>query len=431
MNETSLKAIEKEGLKPAFQPKIEVKSFEEDQDLTYTMALDVLPEFEVADFKKFKLQKPVAEPSDEAIEEALKRLAGNMQGSKKVETDRKTKNGDILLMDFDGRTADDDVKQPGMQASGHNLELGSGQFIPGFEDQLVGHKAGDKVEVKVTFPADYGAAELAGREAIFDVDIHEIHEKADTAIDDEMAKKLGLEDLKALQDAAKGELEKEYGQTSHMKVKRALLDQLDEAHDFEIPPNMLDMEYQGIIDQIEHNIKSQGENAEITDEEREDYRAIAERRVRLGLVLAEIGNSNGIQVNDPDLHQAVIAEAQKYPGQEKEVFDYYSKNRQALESLRAPLFEEKVVNFILEQIDVKETKVTPEELMADDDEEAVKPKRKSSEAAAKDGNKAKKSTAKKPAAKKKAESSKKKEEGAEDKPKAKKPAAKKKSDAKS
>lgn len=404
VNETSLEALKKEGLRPAFQPKIEVKSFEEDKDLTYVMNLDVLPEFKVADFKGLKLEKLVAEVGDKEVQEALERLAANMQDSRPIEGKRAAKTGDILLMDFHGRTADDNVAHPGMHAHGHKLELGSGQFIPGFEEQLVGQKAGEKVEVKVTFPEEYGAEELAGRAAIFDVDIHEIHEKTDVKIDDAMAQKLGLESLEALKNAAKSELEKEYGQHSAMKIKRALLDHLDAAHDFEIPPNMLEMEYQGIIDQIEHNIKTHGSEAKITDAEKEDYRAIAERRVRLGLVLAEIGHENKLQVSDQDLQRAVIHEAQKYPGQEKEVFDYYSKNRQALESLRAPLFEDKVVNFILEQAAIQEKKVSPEELTADD-EEFESPKNKKKAPAKKSGTKkapAEKAEPQKEGAKKKA-----------------------------
>lgn len=418
VNESSVEAIKQEGLKPAFQPKIEVKSFDEGEDLIYTMNLDVLPDFDIMDLKKLKLEKPVAEPTDEAVAEALERLASNMTSTQKISSDRKTKNDDIVLIDFDGRTADDDVKQPGMAAEGHQLKLGSGQFIPGFEEQLVGKKAGDDVEVKVSFPDDYGAKELAGREAIFDVKIHEIHEEAPAEINDEMAQKLGLENADALKDAAKGELEKEYANHSNMKVKRQLLDQLDDGHDFDVPPQMLEMEFNGIIQQIEHQAKSQGEEGEISEDDKEDYKLIAERRVRLGLVLAEIGNKNEIQVNDQDLQRAVIQEAQRYPGQEKEVFDYYSKNQEALNSLRAPLFEDKVVDFILEQVDVKENKVSAEELTKEEEEFELPKKDK------------KKSTAKKSSAKKSAsKKGDKKEEKSDDKKEAKKddkPAANKK-----
>lgn len=403
VNETSTEVMTDKKLKPAMQPKIEVKSkdFGEGNDLIYTMVVDVLPEFKVADFKKAKLTKPVAKAADKDVDDALEKIASNNVSTKKIKGDRKTKDGDTLLMDFDGRTADDDVHHEGMKAEGHKLKIGSGQFIPGFEEQLVGHKAGDKVEVKVSFPEAYQAAELAGREAIFDVVIHEIHEDAEAEIDEDFAKSLGMDSVDALKDAVREQLEKEFDGHSRMALKKDLLDFLDDAHDFEIPPTMLEMENNNILDQIKLDRQKHGESEELTKAEEKEFKEIAERRVRLGLILSEVGTEQNITVSDPELQQAVIREAQRFPGQEKDVFDYYTKNRNAVESLRAPLFEDKVVDYILELADVTEKDVKPDELMAileDDAEE--KPKAKKKPAAKKADSADAKDAEKKPAAKK-------------------------------
>ncbi len=401
VNETSAKAIEDKKLRPAIQPKIEVKEFDDGKDLVYSLAVEVLPTFEITDLKKAKVEKPVAKPDKKAVTEALENIAKNNTSTKLVETKRGAKDGDTVVISFDGRTADDDVHHDGMQSDEHRLMLGSGQFIPGFEGQLVGAKAGEKKDVKVSFPADYGATELAGRDAIFEVEVKELLEPADAKIDDEFAKSLGMDDVAALEVAVEEQLAQELDQHSRMNMKKALLDFLDDAHTFEIPPTMLEMEHKNILDQLELERQRNGEEkAGLSKAEEKEYKDIAARRVRLGLILAEIGNQNKITVADQELQRSVIMEAQKYPGQEKEVFEYYSKNPQALESMRAPLFEEKVVDFILELADVTEKEVTADELMKmlDDDEEEA-PKKKASTAkkavAKKDGDD-------KPAAKKKA-----------------------------
>lgn len=402
VNESSQKVIADKKLKPALQPKIEVKEFDEGKDLVYSMSIEVLPEFKVADMKGVKLEKPVAKPEKKTIDEALENIAQGNQTTEEIKTKRATKDGDIVIIDFNGRTADDNVEHPGMQAEDHQLKLGGGQFIEGFEEQLIGKKAGDKVEVKVKFPENYGAAELAGRDAIFDTEIKAIHEAKQAKIDDELAKQLGMEDLKALKTAVEEQLQKDLEQHSRMKLKKSLLDILDEKHTFDVPVSMLDMEFDAIKRQIEMENAQSGNEEKLSKDEEKELKEIAERRVRLGLVLSEIGNDNDITVVDSELQKAVISEAQKYPGQEKQVFDYYSKNRQALESLRAPLFEEKVVDFLLELADVKEKTVSVDELTKEEEEE--KPK------------------------KKKATSSKKKTEAkkdGEDKPKKKAPAKKK------
>ena len=379
VNESSAKAIKDKDLRPAMQPKIEVKSFDEGKDLTYLMTVETLPEFEIANFKGMKLKKLVSKPTDTTVDEALVKIASGRKQTKKVETARAAKNGDTLLIDFHGRTADDNKEHPGMHAHGYNLELGSGSFIPGFEDQLVGAKAGAKVEVKVSFPKDYGAKELAGRDAIFDVEVHELREAGETAIDEDFAKSLGMENVDALKKAVQEQLVKEFEHHSRLYLKKGLMDHLDEAHDFAIPEGMLEMEFKNILDQLEMERRRGGNQEEVNEESKEEFKEIAERRVRLGLILSEIGNKNKITVSDPELQRAVIAEAQRHPGQEREVFDYFSKNRNALESLRAPIFEEKVVDYILAMADITEKEVTPDELVsAIESEEEELSKKKSS-----------------------------------------------------
>lgn len=407
VNDTSQNALSEKGLRPALQPKIEVKSFDEGKDLVYTMEVETLPEFKLGDFKGLKLERQIAKPDDKSIDEALERIAEQNTKPEAIKGDRASKDGDVLLIDFHGRTAEDNVEHDGMHSHDHALKLGSGSFIPGFEDQLIGKKAGEKVEVKVTFPEQYGAQHLAGRDAIFDVDVKEIQEAKAPKVDDEFAKSLGLDDLKALRDAVAEQIQKEFDQHSRLKLKKVLLDQLDDMHDMDIPPSMLDMEYQNILQQIQVQAGRNPQDAEkdIEAGEKEELKSIAERRVRLGLILAEIGNQNNTTVSDIDLQKAVIAEAQKYPGQEKEVFDYYAKNQQALESIRAPLFEEKVVDYILELAEVKDKEVSIEELTADDEDDApAKPKKKAAakSTAKKTGEKkepAKKAATKKPASK--------------------------------
>ena len=407
VNETSVEAMKKQDITPALQPKIEIKSktFDEGEDLVYTLNVDALPKVEVQDYKGFKLTKLVSKADDAAIDEALGRIASIRKTTKPITGKRASKSGDTVVIDFKGRTADDNVEHQGMAADGHHLELGSGNFIPGFEDQLIGKKAGDDVEVKVTFPEEYGAAELAGRDAIFDVTIHEIRENEEAELNDEFAQSLGMEDLTALRKAVEEQTNMEFNNHSRLKLKKELLDVLDEAHDFEIPKSMKDLEMQNILHQIKVDNAQHGITEEPDEDEKKELEAIAERRVRLGLILAQIGNENKIQVADAELQHAVIAEAQKYPGQEKEVFDYFAKNREALESLRAPIYEDKVVDFILELAEVSEKEVSAEELTKEDVELPKKEAKKSP---------------KKKALAKKADSEKKTSDSKENKPKAQK-----------
>jgi trigger factor len=378
VNESSAKAMKDKNLRPAMQPKIEVKEFDEGKDLTFNMKVEVLPEVKVMDLKALKLEKPVAKIDAAKIDETLTRIAGQNRETKPIEDSRAAKKGDIVIIDFHGKTTDDGVMHPGMHAHGTKLELGSGQFIPGFEDQLVGAKAGASVTVTVTFPKDYGASELAGREAEFAVDVQEIHEAAPAVVNDEFAKKLGFDDEAALRGAVEDQMKKEYDGLSRMKMKRQLLDVLDEGHDFEIPQGMVEAEYDLILKQIEQERKMNPKegDGEVSDEDKEELKAIAERRVRLGLIFSEVGTSNKVTVTDMDIQRAVIAEAQKFPGQEKMVFEFYQKNPRAIDGLKAPLFEDKVVDLIFGLASVTEKPVSVDDLTAPEDEDEFKPKKK-------------------------------------------------------
>ena len=375
IQETSAKALKEQDIRPAMQPKIELANenkFDENDDLTYTMKIESLPTFEIADLSKLNIEKPVAKVADSAVNEMLEKIAKNNRDFTKVEEARATKMGDIVLVDFHGQTKEG-KSVPGMSGHDMQVELGSGQLIPGFEEQLVGKKVGDHVHVDVTFPEDYGQRELAGQPAMFHVDIKELREPGETKIDDELAKKLKVESLDKMKELISGQISGDYEQMTRMKVKRALLDALDETHDFEMPQGMIDIECEAITKQMEREKEQSGEK--LTDEEIEELKTIAERRVRLGLVLAEIGRQNKVEVSNEEVRRAIHAEARKYPGQETQVLEFYSKNPQVIESFRAPLYEEKVVDFILGQANITEKEVSAEEL-AKDDEELPKPKKK-------------------------------------------------------
>lgn len=375
VNTESQKVLNDNKIKPAAQPQIEITSFEKGKPLEFKMTVETLPEFKVMDVKGLKLTKPVADVEDSKLEEALNRIASQNSASKPITTKRATKEGDIAVIDFDGSV--DGVKKQGMAGEKFNLELGGGMFIPGFEEQLIGKKTGDDVTVTVNFPENYGSKELAGKEAVFECHIHEIHEKTEADVNDDLAKKLGMDDLEALKNILREQMQSEYEQFTRMKLKRDLLDQLDDGHSFELPPMMVAQEHEMITKQMEQErhqqMHAEGKDhdcaeAHLTDEEKEELKAIAERRVKLGLVLSEIGTDNKITVNQDDLQKAVIAEARKYPGQEAQVFEFYQKNKNALDALRAPIFEEKVVDFIFDQSVITEKKVSIDELTSEDDE---------------------------------------------------------------
>ena len=402
VNDSSQQALAEKGLRPAMQPQIEVTSFKDGGDLEYTIGVELLPEIKPVDFSKIKLERLIPKTDDAAMENTLADIAAAQGDSAAIKDDRETKTGDVLVIDFLGRIGGEEFA--GGKAEGYELTLGSGTFIPGFEEQLIGVKVGDKIEVKVKFPDSYGAAELSGKDAVFDVTVNELKETVPSAIDDELAKKVGMENLEALKKSIREEQESEFNEMSRMILKRALLDELSAAHDFEIPEKLLDREFDTIWKQFEEQRKKdkdagQGSEEKTDDEHKKDFREIAERRVRLGLLLSEVGRANNVQISQEDVNSQLMAEARRHPGREKEVMEHYKNNPEAMEELSAPLYEEKVVNFILEQASITEKMATKDELIKTmEDEAAGKPKAK-----AKAGGKSKakgKAAAEKKAAKK-------------------------------
>lgn len=374
VGESTQKAIEGEALRPAFQPAIDLEGEIQDvidgkSDLTFKMSFEVIPTFDLADFSKVSLERLTAEVKNEEIDEALKRLAENQKNFEPRAEGAKAETGDLLTIDFVGKI--DGVAFDGGSAEDANLELGSGRFIPGFEDQLVGAGVGDDVEVKVTFPADYGAEHLAGKDAVFDVKVKEVKAPAEVKVDDEFAKRFGIESLEKLREALAEQMKADYARMSRQHLKRAMLDKLDELHSFELPPTMVEQEFNQIWQQFEHELQRQNKTAADLDEPEEEvraeYRKIAERRVRLGLVLAEVGEKNSITVTEQELNQALAERARQFPGQERQVFQFYQQNPQAVQELRAPIFEDKVVDFIAELATVTDKVVSRDELFTDPD----------------------------------------------------------------
>jgi trigger factor len=370
VSDSSMQALAEKGLRPAAQPKIEITAFEDGGDLEYTIAVELLPEIKPVDFSKIKLDRHVTETSDADIEKTLKNLAEAHGTTVPVTESRATKSGDSVLIDFVGRVGGEEF--PGGKADGYELKLGSNTFIPGFEDQLIGTKAGDAVQVKVKFPDAYGAAELAGKDAVFDVTVKELRAAAPAATDDELAKKLGMPDLKALKAAIKEEQEREFNKISRMVLKRSLLDQLADAHDFEVPDKLLEQEFEAIWKQYDEQRKSADadDQDKPEEEQKQEFRDIAERRVRLGLLLSEVGRVNNVQISQEDINRQLMAEARRHPGQEKEVMDHFKNTPGAMQELTAPVYEEKVVDFILELASITEKKATTEDLLKALEEDA-------------------------------------------------------------
>jgi trigger factor len=382
VNEGSQQAINDNELKPALRPKIEVKSFEDGKDLEFSMELEVLPDVPSVDLKVIELTRLKAGVTDEAMTEALDNFGKRFQEYEPPAKARKSKDGDRVTIDFVGKLDGEEFE--GGKADDFPLVLGSGSFIPGFEDQLTGKKADEEVEVKVTFPESYGAENLAGKDAVFDVKIKEIAEPKPVELTDDLAKGQGFDDLEALKTAIRENMEREYGSVARARVKRSLLDHLADNVKFDVPAGMVDLEFEAVWKQIEEELKKNPDQTDKSEDElKAEYKDIAERRVRLGLILSDIGQANELQVEQGELQQAMFEQARRYPGQEKQVFDYFQKNPQAIEQLRAPIYEDKVVDFILEMAKVEDKDVSVEELMKDpdeaDDESAPQAKEKAEE----------------------------------------------------
>jgi len=373
VNESSQKAINDNKLRPAGNPQIDLRANGEEvtkgtADLEYTMKVESIPEFDPVDPEKLKFTKLVHTAAKKDIDERLKELASSQKTYKKKAKTAKAKKDDAVLIDFVGTV--DGVAFEGGAMEGHQLVLGSGTFIPGFEDQLIGAKAGDELDVKVTFPDPYQSADLAGKDAVFATKVIEVQGAKDSEIDDDFAKKFGMEDAEALKTAVKEQYESELEGQSRLRLKRAILDELDKKHKFDLPPGMVEAEFTNIWNQVQAEKEAGNldeEDAKKTDKQLEkDYRKIAERRVRLGLVLAEMGQKHEIQITNEELQQAMIAEARQYPGQEQQVIEFYQKNPQQLANLRAPIYEEKVVDLIIEKAKMTDKKVDKDTLFEED-----------------------------------------------------------------
>ncbi len=373
VNDSSNQALSERGLRPAVQPKIEITAFDEGKDLEYTMALEILPDIEPMDFAAIELERMAIDVEDNAIEETLADLAKAHKTTMPLDKPREAKPGDVLVLDFKGTV--DGEAFPGMEGEDHHLELGSNTFIAGFEEQLIGAGAGDSREVKVTFPEQYANDKLSGRDAIFAVTVKEVLESVPAELNDDFAVKLGEKDLAGVKQRVRERLASEYKDFGRGRMKRHLLDQLAEGHDFPVPLAMVDSEFDGIWKQIEEDRKADRLDADDAAKSEEDlkteYRDIAERRVRLGLLISEVGQRNQIEVTQEELNRALLQEAQRHPGQEREVFDFFQRTPEAMANLRAPIYEDKVVDFIVDLAMVSERKVTPAELRKEMDAEAA------------------------------------------------------------
>jgi trigger factor len=373
--EYSQKAVEERSLRPAMSPQIQMVSpFEQviagAQDLVFTMGIDLMPDFKLAELSSIALMRPITEVTDENVMDSLKRLAAQQRTYEPKGEDAAALEGDQLLIDFKGQI--DGVPFEGGTAENAELVIGSGSFIPGFEDQLKGAKAGENKTISVAFPHDYPAANLAGKFASFDVAVKEVRRGIEAEVDEGLATKLGLDSLDKLREAARAQLSAEFARASRSHLKRALLDALDATHSFELPPGMVEAEFKQIWAQVEQDIKSgnlaEEDKSKSEAELREEFHRIAERRVRLGLVLSEFGRINNIQVTQEEMNRAVVAQARQYPGQEKRIFEIYRNNPDAVAQLRAPIFEDKVVDFLCGQVKITDKPVSREDLFKDPDE---------------------------------------------------------------
>jgi trigger factor len=360
------------NLKPAYQPEVKLPEGEGEVnavidgkgDLSFSVEGEVIPTFDLVDSSGLALTKHVVEPTDAHIDESLAKLASQYKSWDSK--DGASANGDRVTISFVGSI--DGAEFDGGKGEDIPLELGSNQFIPGFEEQLVGKKAGDDVTVAVTFPENYGAANLAGKAASFATKVTGVEAPKPATIDDEFAKKIGFEDLAKLKDMVKSGLVREFERMTEMKLKRDVLDQLDKQYSFELPVKLVDAEFNGIWNALQNEMKRANKtfaDEETTEEKaREEYMTIAARRVRLGLVLGTMGEKEGVQVNEQELQQALISRVRQFPGQEKQVYDYYRNNPQALVELRGPIFEQKVVKLIVDKAKVTDKTVTKDELQA-------------------------------------------------------------------
>ena len=377
VRETNNKIVSENGYKLAADPKITLPEDKESveqliegkTDLNYTMALEIVPPIALGNFKDIKIERPTADVADEEVEEALKRISDQNKPYTAKPEGEKAADGDRVVIDYEGRINGETFE--GGKGEDAPVLIGSKTFIPGFEEQLVGVTPGETRTIKVTFPEHYQAAHLAGKDAEFTVSAKSVEAPGTVTVDEEFAKSLGMESLEKLREAVRGTIVRDHTAMTRQKVKRALLDQLDKMHKFEPPPSLVEEEFdrvwKSVLQELENERKTFADENTTEDKAKAEYRAIAERRVRLGLVLAEIGEKNNITVTDEELNRAMMERMRQFPGQEQRVYEYFKQNPAAVAGLRAPIFEEKVVDFLLELADVTEKKVSRDELYKEDE----------------------------------------------------------------
>ena len=424
------KLIADKKLRPALQPKVDLDAkYEQGKDAELQVDLEVLPDIEAPSIEGLKLERLVVPVTDEQVDEALARLAGGQKSYKDAPKTKKAAKGDQLIIDFVGKIDGDEFA--GGKAEDVPLVLGSGQFIPGFEDQITGLKAGDAKTIEVTFPADYQAEELKGKDATFDIVVKQVKVETETTPDEDFAKSLGLESLDKLKEILRGQLEQEMEGLTRTQMKRGLLDLLAKDHDFAVPPTMVEAEFAQIWQQLQQEAQNEADPAAALreiEQDRDEYRAIAERRVRLGLLLSEIGQANNVQVSSQEMEMLIRQAAQQYREEDRQRFvDYVVSDQVAQAQLRAPLYEDKVVDFLFDKAEVSEREVTREEIEAaieaEESPEPAKAKKPAAKKAVAKKAPAKKAVAPKKEAAKKAPA--KKADAPEKEAAAEKPAAKK------
>ena len=416
LDEGARQAVEGNDLKLASQPKVDIKAYEENKDLEASLACEIMPAITVPNLAKLAVEKPRIESEPTEIEDALSRMADENRPTVALAKPRAAKLGDVVTIDFVGRI--DGEAFEGGTAEGHALELGSNSFIPGFEDGLVGVKIDENRDVPVTFPEDYQAAHLAGKLAVFEVTVRDIQEKADATIDDELAKRLGFDDLDGLKDAIGQQINGQHATALRQLVKKNVLDALADGEAFDVPPSLFQQEYESVARAMNPNAAEAHDHEQNHDlpaadkgmskADKNEAQKIATRRVRLGLLITEIGRANNIDVTEEDTRKAVFEEARRYPGQEQMVLEYFQKNPQAMQQISGPIFEDKVIDFVLEMAKVSEVTIDKDTLYQADEFDAA-PAKKSAKKSAKEAPRkksiakkapSKKSAAKKPAAKK-------------------------------
>ena len=371
LNNASKKIVDDFKINAATQPKMDVKSLDEGKDIKVEYSVEVMPEFKVPDLTKLKITRPIVNVEEKQVDESIQRIAKQNTKTEKIKKDRKTKLNDTVVIDFEGKINNEVFE--GGAAKGHHLKIGSNSFIPGFEDKLIGKSSGQNLDIDLSFPEDYQAKELAGKKVVFNVTINEIREDIKTEINDDFAKSLGLDNLVSLKKSVKEQIINQHSIQSRSKMKREILDMLANSVDFDLPNTLVEDEYQSVCramnpkQQNDIDQKDKPNDDGMSKSEKDDALTISKRRVRLGLILAEIGRLNNIKVEEKDTQNAMMQELQRYPGREKEILDYFKKNPEAQNQLSGPVFEDKIIDFISELAEVKEKVVSVEDLYKEDD----------------------------------------------------------------